>query len=77
VFVVRSGGSETVLDALSGVAGLTEKLPGASLHLTRKGPDGQPDQVLPIDWLGIALQSDPKTNYQLQPGDRLYVGLKK
>ena len=62
-----------------GVDGLAEQLPEARLHLTRKSRAlyGGPDQVLPVDWEAITRQGDTKTNYQLQPGDRLYVEPKK
>ena len=31
------------------------------------------DQILPIDWLAVTQRGDATTNYQLLPGDRLYV----
>ena len=31
------------------------------------------DQILPIDWLGITQRGDILTNYQVLPGDRVYV----
>ena len=31
------------------------------------------DQLLPVDWLAITQRGDATTNYQLLPGDRLFV----
>ena len=31
------------------------------------------DQLLPVDWLAVTQRGDVTTNYQLMPGDRLYV----
>jgi polysaccharide export outer membrane protein len=30
-------------------------------------------QILPIDWQAIVMAADPSTNYQLFPGERIYV----
>ena len=29
---------------------------------------------MPVDWQALSECGDPSTNYQLMPGDRLYVG---
>jgi protein involved in polysaccharide export with SLBB domain len=65
-------GNETVLDALSQspVSGLS--LTSRTLWLARPGPCGI-DQIMPIDWNGIARGGETATNYQVLPGDRLYV----
>jgi hypothetical protein len=34
---------------------------------------GLPEQILPVDWNGITRAGNTRTNYQLLPGDRLYV----
>ncbi|MGI9427961.1 MAG: hypothetical protein ACR2NM_04845, partial [Bythopirellula sp.] len=31
------------------------------------------DQILPVDWVAITQRGDIHTNYQILPGDRLYV----
>jgi polysaccharide export outer membrane protein len=31
------------------------------------------DQILPVDWLAITQRGDVCTNYQVMPGDRVYV----
>ena len=34
---------------------------------------GQPWQILPVDWIGITQHGVTWTNYQVMPGDRIYV----
>jgi polysaccharide export outer membrane protein len=31
------------------------------------------DQILPVDWVAVTQRGDITTNYQLLPGDRLFV----
>jgi polysaccharide export outer membrane protein len=66
-------GNETVLDAIAQINGLTS-ISSTKIWIARPGhtPDGQ-DQILPVDWIGLSQRGDPVTNYQLLPGDRLYV----
>jgi protein involved in polysaccharide export with SLBB domain len=67
-------GNETVLDAISNVAGLPAVASKKRLWLARPAPAGHPcDQILPIDWLAITQGGSTATNYQLFPGDRIYV----
>ena len=67
-------GNETVLDAIARVSGLA---PVSSMHriwVARPSPAGHCcDQVLPVDWLAIVKGGSTTTNYQLFPGDRVYV----
>jgi polysaccharide export outer membrane protein len=67
-------GNDTVLDALSQSRGLP---PVSSLHhiwVARPAPANAPaDQVLPVDWVGITTRGRVASNYQLLPGDRIYV----
>ncbi|MFO0852603.1 MAG: polysaccharide biosynthesis/export family protein, partial [Gemmataceae bacterium] len=66
-------GSETVLDALSNIPGLPVKN-GNQVWVARRGPQSeQPEQILPVDWIGISRDGITATNYQLFPGDRVYV----
>jgi polysaccharide biosynthesis/export protein len=66
-------GNDTVLDAIAQINGLTS-ISSTKIWIARPGrtPDGQ-DQILPVDWIGLSQRGDPITNYQLLPGDRLYV----
>ena len=65
-------GSETVLDAILGAGLRSNSLPEKA-YLVRPHPNGSKDQVLRIDWVGITQRGDNLTNYQLFPGDRIYV----
>ncbi|TWT85905.1 Polysaccharide biosynthesis/export protein [Posidoniimonas polymericola] len=73
VFRLPVKGSETVLDAVAELQGLTAT---SSLRMWVARPgfnQSGGDQVMPVDWLGITQRGDVRTNYQLMPGDRLYV----
>lgn len=67
-------GSETVLDAMSNVGGLSEVSSKRNVWVARRTPHpGQPWQILPVDWVGITQHGVTYTNYQIMPGDRIYV----
>jgi polysaccharide export outer membrane protein len=66
-------GSETVLDAISQINGLPPEAARRHICLARRNPDGRQDMVLPVDWIGITQKGLTATNYQILPGDRLYV----
>jgi polysaccharide export outer membrane protein len=34
---------------------------------------GAPPQLLPVDWVSITRRGEMQTNYQLLPGDRLFI----
>jgi polysaccharide export outer membrane protein len=66
-------GNETALDAISQIQGLS---PSSSTRMwvARPGSNCQEgDQILPVDWLSITQRGDTTTNYQVLPGDRIYV----
>jgi polysaccharide export outer membrane protein len=65
-------GSETVLDAIGLVNGLPAIAAKNRVWIARPG-DNDTETVLPIDWKAITQRANPKTNYQIQPGDRIYV----
>ncbi len=65
-------GSETVLDAVGRINGLPPVADKRKVWVARRGP-GDMGQVLPVDWCGIAQRGATATNYQLMPGDRVYV----
>jgi len=74
VYRIPSTGNETVLDAIAGVNGLPTVASKASIWIARPSPNqGTPDQVLKVDWQAIAEGAQTTTNYQMLPGDRLYV----
>jgi polysaccharide export outer membrane protein len=71
-------GNETVLDAMAQINGLPAQASKHHIWVARpapeKGPDGHwHDQILPVNWEEITQCARPTTNYQLMPGDRLYV----
>lgn len=67
-------GSETVLDAVANVSGLPGVASKRSIHIARRTPNaGEPWQTLPVDWTAITRHGVTTTNYQIVPGDRIYV----
>ncbi|MHB1557028.1 MAG: sigma-70 family RNA polymerase sigma factor [Isosphaeraceae bacterium] len=72
-------GQETVLDALNIVGGLSPRADYAHVVLHRVEPRGTGKRpvTLPVNVDEIVMGSDPTTNYQLLPGDRLVVPFKK
>jgi polysaccharide export outer membrane protein len=74
VFRFPITGNETVLDALSLINGLPPIASKKKLWLSRPAPDCKSCyQILPINWQAITMAGDTTTNYQLFPGDRIYV----
>jgi polysaccharide export outer membrane protein len=66
-------GNETVLDALSQIQGLSGSQ-STRMWIARPGSNEcGGDQILPVDWLGITQRGDIATNYQILPGDRMYI----
>ena len=66
-------GRETVLDGLLTAGGITRQADTAKIVLSRPSqPDGC-RVVLPVCYLDIVQLGDTSTNYQLQPGDRIYI----
>jgi polysaccharide export outer membrane protein len=74
VFPFPITGSETVLDAISNINGLPDVASKRNIWVARRTPHpGQPWQILPVDWVGITQHGVTFTNYQVLPGDRIYV----
>jgi polysaccharide export outer membrane protein len=73
VVILPSRGNETVLDAIGQVQGLSSTS-STRMWIARPGANGcGGDQLLPVDWLAVTQRGDVSTNYQIMPGDRLYV----
>jgi polysaccharide export outer membrane protein len=73
VYILPARGNETVLDAIGQIQGLQSNN-STRMWIARPGyNDAGGDQILPVDWLAVTQRGDIKTNYQLMPGDRLYV----
>jgi protein involved in polysaccharide export with SLBB domain len=67
-------GNETVLDALAQVGGLGIVSSKKHIWLARATPgDAAHPQIMPVDWCGITQRGSGATNYQLFPGDRIFV----
>jgi polysaccharide biosynthesis/export protein len=66
-------GNETVLDAMSRVPG-SKNASVKTIFLVRPAPgDGSSEQVFPVDWNAVTRGAKTDTNYQLMPGDRVYI----
>ncbi|MFO0881172.1 MAG: hypothetical protein U0840_27935 [Gemmataceae bacterium] len=66
-------GNETVLDAISQIQGLPAVASKKKIWVARATPHDQHPNILPVDWYSVTQGGHAKTNYQLFPGDRLYV----
>jgi polysaccharide export outer membrane protein len=74
VFPFPITGSETVLDAIANVNGLPVVASKRNIWVARRCPmPGHPEQILPVDWVGVTQHGVTATNYQIMPGDRVYV----
>lgn len=66
-------GNETVLDAVAQIQGLPE-ISSKKIWIARPAPAGTDcAQILRVDWNAIASGGITTTNYQLLPGDRIYI----
>jgi protein involved in polysaccharide export with SLBB domain len=72
VYRLPATGNETVLDAIAQINGL-EPVSSKRIWIARPSDlAGQP-QILPVDWFAVTEQASPTTNYQIMPGDRVFV----
>jgi polysaccharide export outer membrane protein len=66
-------GNETVLDAVAQVNGLS-RLSSKKIWIARPSPGGKGcEQVLPVNWEEITAGAVASTNYQILPGDRVFI----
>ncbi len=66
-------GNETVLDAITLVNGLTS-VSSKKIWIARPGHNGQGNhQILHVDWIAVTQMADTETNFQILPGDRIYI----
>ena len=65
-------GNETVMDALSQINGLSS-VSSSEMWVARPNRDCGTCVTLPIDWEGMTQRADVSTNYQLLPGDRVFI----
>ncbi len=74
VFRFPCTGNETILDAVAHINGLPSVASKKHIWIARPAPPelGR-DQVLQVDWDAIVRRGQTTTNYQILPGDRVYV----
>ncbi len=66
-------GNDTVLDAIASIGGLSQ-LSSTNIFIARPGSPGSGcEQILPVNYEDITRGAITATNYQLLPGDRLYI----
>jgi polysaccharide biosynthesis/export protein len=66
-------GNETVLDAIAEVNGLEAV---SSKHIWVARPSSEAPEgfvILPVDWQAVTELGSASTNYQLMPGDRVFI----
>lgn len=66
-------GNETVLDAVAQIQGLSQ-VSSKNIWVARPAPaEMGVAQIMPVNWREIAAEGVTATNYQLMPGDRIYI----
>jgi protein involved in polysaccharide export with SLBB domain len=74
VYRLPSTGNETVLDAISHINGLPVVSNNKRIWLARPAPaDKGSYQIFPVDWRAVTRGGATATNYQVLPGDRIFV----
>jgi protein involved in polysaccharide export with SLBB domain len=66
-------GRETVLDAIMAAGGLNDRAARRRIILSRPSPPASCRVVLPVCYNEVVQLGDTTTNYQVAPGDRIYV----
>lgn len=66
-------GGDTVLDAVAQLYGLPAVSSKDRVWVSRPAPAGCDHQILPVNWRAVSECGETTTNYQLMPGDRVYV----
>jgi polysaccharide export outer membrane protein len=70
-------GNETVLDAVATLGGISQ-VSSTNLWIARPAPNGVGcEQILPVNWEDITRGASTATNYQMMPGDRLFIAENK
>lgn len=73
VTILPARGNETVLDAIGQIQGLSSNQSTRMWIARPGGNDCGGDQILPVDWVAITQRGAVDTNYQVLPGDRVFV----
>jgi polysaccharide biosynthesis/export protein len=67
-------GRERVLDAVAEIGGLPNTGSKYNIWIARPTPGcAAESQIMPVNWDAVAKHGSTVTNYQLLPGDRLYI----
>ena len=66
-------GNETVLDALARIGGVPSVGSKKHIWIARRSCHGGHEQILPVDYCKTTMEGITLTNYQVLPGDRIYV----
>jgi polysaccharide export outer membrane protein len=70
-------GNETVLDAIAQINGLS-RLSSKNIWIARPAPGGVGcDEILPVNWKEVTKGAATATNYQVLPGDRVFIAENK
>jgi hypothetical protein len=51
----------------------TTQVSSKKIWIARPVPNTEEMQILPVDWQGITAEGVTATNYQILPGDRIFV----
>jgi polysaccharide export outer membrane protein len=70
-------GNDTVLQALANINGLPYVSSKRQIWVARRTPVPDIQQILPVDYVGMTQHGITATNYQVLPGDRIYVHSEK
>jgi polysaccharide export outer membrane protein len=73
VYTFPVTGNDTVLDAIGHIGGLPPVASKRHIWVARRNVNGGYDNILPVDWIGTTQRAIASTNYQIMPGDRVYV----
>lgn len=66
-------GNETVIDAVANLGGVSQ-VSSKRMWIARPAPNGVGcEQILPINWPDISAGASTATNFQIMPGDRLFI----
>jgi len=65
-------GNETVLDAIAQINGL-DQVSSKKIWIARPSQGTEPVTILPVSWESITACASANTNYQILPGDRVFI----
>lgn len=65
-------GNETVLDAIAQIQGL-QQVSSKKIWIARPSEAAANPTILPVDWYSITERGAVDTNYQVLPGDRVFI----